>query len=99
MASEADEDFQASLPRSAVKGMDGSDLRIVGRGAKGEAIITDGERVAPYEPMEGQPPLDGELRIVPAYVEAGWFTEANCVTLTDGERRAVYVPVGQPGLD
>ena len=37
--------------------------------------------------------LDGStLKIVPAYTEAGWFTEANCITVTDGERTAVYVP-------
>jgi hypothetical protein len=41
------------------------------------------------------PALDGSgLRIVPAYTEAGQFCEANCVTVTDGERTAVYVPVG-----
>jgi hypothetical protein len=39
------------------------------------------------------PALDGStLRIVPAYTEAGQFCEANCVTVTDGERTAVYVP-------
>jgi hypothetical protein len=37
--------------------------------------------------------------VVPAYVEAGWFSEANCVTLSDGEREVVYVPRQQPGLD
>jgi hypothetical protein len=25
-------------------------------------------------------------------MEAGWFSEANCVTLTNGEREAVFVP-------
>lgn len=39
------------------------------------------------------PTLDGSnLLIVPGYVEAGAYTEANCVTITDGERTAVYVP-------
>lgn len=38
--------------------------------------------------------LDGStLRIVPAYTEAGQFCEANCVTITDGERTAIYVPL------
>lgn len=38
--------------------------------------------------------MDGSsLRIVPAYTEAGQFCEANCITVTDGERTAVYVPV------
>jgi hypothetical protein len=37
--------------------------------------------------------MDGStLRIVPSYTEAGWFTETNCLTITDGERTAVYVP-------
>jgi len=38
--------------------------------------------------------LDGSsLRIVPAYTEAGQFCEANAVTITDGERTAVYIPL------
>jgi hypothetical protein len=38
--------------------------------------------------------LDGEgLSIVPAYTEAGYFGEANVVTITDGERTALYVPL------
>lgn len=37
--------------------------------------------------------LDGStLRIVPADTEAGWFAEANVITVTDGERTALYVP-------
>ena len=38
--------------------------------------------------------LDGStLSIVPAYTEAGYFTEANCVTIRDAEgRMALYVP-------
>jgi len=47
------------------------------------------------------PKLDGStLRIVPAYTEAGLRCEANCVTLTDGERTAVYVPrdAGPPAM-
>jgi hypothetical protein len=37
--------------------------------------------------------LDGSsLRIVPAYTEAGQFCEANCITVTDGERTCLYVP-------
>lgn len=46
--------------------------------------------------------LDGtRLRIVPRYTEAGKFCEANCVTITDGERTAVYVPLktGDPGSE
>jgi hypothetical protein len=41
--------------------------------------------------------LDGStLSIVPAYTEAGMFMQANCVTITDGERTAVYVPLRRP---
>lgn len=37
--------------------------------------------------------LDGSsLRIVPAYTEAGYFCEANVLTVTDGTRTVVYVP-------
>lgn len=38
--------------------------------------------------------LDGStLSIVPNYTEAGQFCEANCVTISDGERTAIYIPV------
>ena len=39
--------------------------------------------------------LDGStLRIVSTYTEAGYFCEANCVTIEDKEgRRALYAPV------
>lgn len=38
--------------------------------------------------------MDGTgLTIVPAYTEAGYFQEANAVTLTDGTRTAIYAPV------
>jgi hypothetical protein len=38
--------------------------------------------------------MDGStLSIIPSYTEAGWFTEANCVTISDGERTALYVPL------
>jgi hypothetical protein len=38
--------------------------------------------------------MDGtSLYIVPAYTEAGMYCEANCITVTDGERTVVYVPV------
>lgn len=41
--------------------------------------------------------LDGSsLSILPAYTEAGMFCEANCLTVTDGERTAVYVPLRLP---
>lgn len=44
--------------------------------------------------------LDGStLHIVPDYTEGGWFCEANCVTISDGERTAVYIPlkIVEPG--
>ncbi len=38
--------------------------------------------------------LDGStLRIVPAYTEAGMFCEANVITVTDGNRTALYIPL------
>ncbi len=41
--------------------------------------------------------LDGSsLRIVHGNIEAGQFCEANCVTITDGERTVVYVPLRSP---
>lgn len=37
--------------------------------------------------------LDGStLKIVPRYIEAGRLCEANVITITDGERTAIYVP-------
>jgi len=37
--------------------------------------------------------MDGStLKIVPNFTEAGWHMEANCITVTDGERTAIYVP-------
>ncbi len=41
------------------------------------------------------------LKIVPAFTEPGAFEEVNAVTITDGERTAVYVPanVARPSSD
>jgi hypothetical protein len=90
-----DEDLQEALPRSDK--MNGVDLRIVEVGAEGEVTITDGERTAVYRPIEGEPLEPENLRIFPAYVEAGFFSEANCVTLIDIEgRKVIYVPVRKP---
>lgn len=48
---------------------------------------------AKYDGLPRCDKLDGSsLRIVSAYTEAGYFCEVNCVTITDGERTAVYVP-------
>ena len=74
--------------------MDGSDLSIAWVGDGGAVVaITDGERLAVYQPLNAEPLSPDTLHIVPAYVEAGWFSEANCVTLTDGERTVLYVPL------
>jgi hypothetical protein len=84
--------FQEALPRSQTPEQDGSDLAIAG--IEGTHVrISDGKRSALYEQLEGEPLDLSKAEIVPAYVEAGWFTEANCVTLTDGEYTAVFVPV------
>lgn len=79
----------AELPRSEAG--DGSDLSIAKVHSNGDVSITDGERTVAYKALEGEP-LHGNLSIVPAYVEAGWFTEANTITLSDGIRQAVYIP-------
>jgi hypothetical protein len=33
------------------------------------------------------------IEIVPHYTEAGWYCEANVVALSDGKRKAIFVPV------
>jgi hypothetical protein len=81
------EEVQASLPRSRT--MDGSDLSIIAVNGR-EVTISDGIRSAVYLPKDEG--LSGKLSIVPAYVEAGWFSEANCIRLSDGARTAVYTP-------
>jgi hypothetical protein len=86
----ATEEFEANLPRS--EKMDGSDLRIEAVDDDGTVRITDGVRSADYTAYPEEP-LGNDLRIVPSYVETGWFTEAHAVTLTDGTRKVVYVPV------
>jgi hypothetical protein len=56
-------------------------------------ILVPGE---PDENFSAKVPrsMDGEgLKIVKAYTDAGYFGEANCVTITDGERTAIYVPL------
>jgi len=67
-------------------------LRIAGRSDKGEVVISDGERAAPYELMQGWSPLCAELPIARRMVQQGRLP-----ILTDGKRQVVYVPVGQPG--
>jgi hypothetical protein len=50
--------------------------------------IIDPETIPRRENMDGS-----SLRIVSDYTEAGWFGETNCITVTDGERTAIYVPL------
>lgn len=46
-----------------------------------------------YDDLPRCEALDGSsLSIVPSYIEAGRLCEALSVTLTDGERTALYVP-------
>lgn len=102
---EYDEDFQFSLPRS--ESGQGDDLIIEEVRPDGAVVITDRERAAAYVPS-GEPLKGEHIRIVPKYVEAGAYSEANCVFLSDGERENLYVPVeivdlpkghGQTGLN
>jgi hypothetical protein len=45
------------------------------------------------DPAELPRSMEGEgLKILPFYTEGGWFTEANVIKVTDGERTALYVP-------
>jgi hypothetical protein len=76
-----------------------SDLRVVDM--QGDlVIITDGERTTSYVRFSGPELVGKDWRIRPsAGVEAGWFSEANAVTLSEGEREAVFVPKDQPVRD
>ena len=83
----------AQLPRSET--MDGTDLRLAARPQSADAVrITDGERTWTYVPFK-RALKDKSTNIVPGYVEAGWYSEARSVTLTDGRDEAVYVPRGK----
>jgi len=56
--------------------------------------IPPSERLVPSESIPRCDNLDGStLKILPAYTEAGQYCEARCLTITDGVRTAVYVPV------
>ena len=85
-----DDAFQMSLPRS--DDMEGGGLMIMAVNRDGTVMITDGDRAAAYVAY-GDEALSGtDLKIMPSYVEAGAYLEANCVVLTDGSRNVVYVP-------
>lgn len=79
------------LPRSGTLAADA--LAITGRSPDGSVVVSDGVHAAAYAPAQGQRPQSPGIRIVPACVEAAWFTEANVVTLSDGLRTAPCVPV------
>ena len=76
--------------------MDGSDLAI--EGFSEEFVrISVGERSAFYRQAEGRAlNLAKSERDAAIYVEAGWFSEANAVTLTDGQSEAAFIPVPPP---
>lgn len=91
-----DERYHASLPRDA-KHMDGRHFTITARQGEVVTIADDEGRTADYRPLPGSRTLDmAVVRIKPAYIEAGRFCEGNVVTLTDGRRDAVFVPVNDP---
>ena len=93
------------IPRDLSRELEGSELRIVPELSQGpdQVAITDGERTAIYLPIEPIPGdrrrgyvarLKGEaVEIIPHYTEAGWYCEANVVALSDGNRKAIFVPV------
>lgn len=58
------------------------------RGVRPTGEAVDHERLPRCDNLDGS-----SLRIAPAYTEAGYFCEANAVTITDGVRTAVYAPV------
>lgn len=93
----AREEWEYSLPRS--EGLEGAELSVDRVEENGDVVITDGERSAPFAYYSGDKIDLTALRIVPAGVEAGYFTEAHVVTLTDGEGVAIYAVREPPDLD
>jgi hypothetical protein len=95
----------ALLPRDESAKLDGSKLKIVRDLSRGprRVAITDGERIAIYSPIP--PPeyehglgfvetLEAEPRkVVRHYTETGMYGSVNCVALTDGKHKALFVPV------
>ncbi len=98
-------EIAALLPRDQSAKLDGSKLNIVRDPSRGprRVAITDGERIAIYSPVP--PPeyerglgfaetLEAEPRkVVRHYTETGMYGAANCVALTDGKHKALFVPV------
>jgi hypothetical protein len=95
---EREEAWHAALPRCDK--LDGNSLTLLPREEMNipepEGVaITDGERTAIYAPavvLEVGDPT-GPREIVRAYTEAGWFCEANLVTIRKGWRPMLYQPV------
>ena len=87
-----EDEFAERLPRD-VEHMDGRNFAIGAVADDGSVVISDGERAAAYVFSHGNQLDMANLRILPRYIEAGWFGEAQVVTLTDGKGRAVFVPV------
>jgi len=93
------------IPRDLSRELEGGELRIVPELSEGpdRVAITDGERTAIYSPIEPisydresgyVESLQAEaIEIVPHYAEAGWDCVANVVALSDGNRKAIFVPV------
>ena len=93
------------IPRDKSRKLDGQLLRIVPELSQGpnRVAITDGELTAIYSPIEPVPEdrrrgfvasLSAEpTRVMRHDTEAGWNCVANCVALTDGKRKVIFVPV------
>ena len=87
-----DDEFAERLPRD-VEHMDGRNFALGAVAEDGSVVISDGERAAAYAFSRGDQLDMTKLQLLPHYIEAGWFCEAQAVTLTDGAGQAVFVPV------
>ena len=87
-----EDEFAERLPRDA-EHMDGRDFAIGAVGDDGSVVISDGERAAAYVFSRGDPLDMTKLQLLPHSLEAGWFCEAQAITLTDGKGQAVFVPL------
>jgi hypothetical protein len=93
------------IPRDLSRELEGGELRIVPELSQGpgRVAISDGERIAIYSPINPIPEdrrrgyvsalAADAIEIVPHYTEAGWDCVANVVALSDGNRKAIFVPV------
>jgi hypothetical protein len=82
------------IPRDLSRDLEGGKLRIVPELSDGpdRVAITS---LSPLTRASGYvESLEAEaIEIVPHYTEAGWYCEANVVALSDGKRKAIFVPV------